>query len=171
LFLTIVLARDTRNVSRLVEGRPPEAVLKPEPGAVACNHLRAPGAAACQTPLAGPKPGREVPQWSAERRASRSQGTQRRLAGSGVSTCLAKARPGASKDRSTPASLGAPLPPRSPQIREEEGKSGKRRGNQGRGGEIREEEGKSGKRRGKEDKRLRRGRAPQNKRPAELCAV
>src|SRR5262249_34522960 len=39
-----------------------------------------------------------------------SQGTQGRLAGSGVSTCLAKARPGASKDRSTPASLGAPLP-------------------------------------------------------------
>ena len=94
---------------------------------MACNHPRAPGAAACQTPLAGPKPGREVPQWSAERRASRSQGTQRRLAGSGVSTCFAKARPGASKDRSTPASLGAPLPLARPQVGKEEGKRTKRR--------------------------------------------
>jgi hypothetical protein len=52
-------------LSQLIEGRPPEAVLKPEPGAASAGGLQPPagaGAAAGQTPLAGPKPGREVPQ-------------------------------------------------------------------------------------------------------------
>src|SRR5437868_45464 len=77
-----------------MRGRLRRQSLRLEPGAASAAWLattrRAPRNAAGQPPWPARIGGREVPRWSAERRASRSQGTQRRLPSSGVSTCRQK---------------------------------------------------------------------------------
>src|SRR5215471_10542378 len=80
-------------------GQPPEAVLKLEPGAASAGGLQPPaGARGGCLPNAFGRPQTGLRSAAVERREASvpSQRTQRRLAGSGVSTCLAKARPGVS---------------------------------------------------------------------------
>ena len=123
--LTRVLARSTRNVSRLIEGRPPEAVLKPEPGAASAGGLQPPaGARGGCLPNAFGRPQNRVEKCRSgaprgERPFAKDAETPRWLWRLDVPR---KSTSGCPEGPKHPRVSRRSAPPRSPPIREEEGK-------------------------------------------------